>query len=339
MSLGALAGGMARGLYAGTDINERREDREFLRESADRRTPQPAARRPSRGLSFGDEATEGGSGSRIRTAYYSADPGEFGNYETQYGLPSGYLNRTMQIESRGDVNAVNPNSGAAGPFQFISSTARQYGLDNPHDLRASADAAARLARDNASVLRSRLGRDPTAAELYLAHQQGAGGAAKLLANPNARAADLVGKKAVEWNGGRPDMTAQEFANLWLRKFGTAGPGAAEVRPADLSRNTEPAWVPPPLEEPPSEPSEAPSPTDNARSLIGAALGFEGKWLDPEPAPSDVNGQIESVVGSALGFLGGGRSVTGGQSKGEALVSTFYGGSDGGDGGASGGDAA
>lgn len=142
--------------------------------------------------------------------------------EESYGLPAGYLSRTAQIESSGNPNAKNPNSTASGLFQFLSGTAKEYGLNNPFDPVASTDAAARLARDNASTLRRTLGRDPTAGELYLAHQQGGGGAAKLLRNPNALARDIVGIDAVRLNGGSADMTAGEFANIWVSKFGKGG---------------------------------------------------------------------------------------------------------------------
>jgi hypothetical protein len=154
---------------------------------------------------------------------------DFGAIEGQYGLPSGYLARTAQIESSFNPNAKNPNSSATGLFQFINSTARQYGLENPLDPVASSDAAARLARDNAATLRSALGRDPSPAELYLAHQQGGGGAARLLSNPNARAADIVGAEAVRLNGGNLDMTAGQFAQLWLTKFGGGGGSPAPAQ--------------------------------------------------------------------------------------------------------------
>ena len=156
----------------------------------------------------------------------------FGTIEARYGLPMGYLSRTYQIESGGNPNAQNPNSSAGGGFQFIDSTARAYGLTDKTDLAASADAAARLARDNAAQLRRVLGRDPTSAELYLAHQQGGGGASALLANPDRLAVDIVGPDAVRLNGGNPNMTAGEFANLWLRKFGGAAGKPASDMEAD-----------------------------------------------------------------------------------------------------------
>lgn len=149
----------------------------------------------------------------------------FAAKEDQYGLPSGYLSRTAGIESSFNPNAFNPGSGAKGMFEFVPSTAKAYGLTNPMDPDASTDAAARLASDNAGILRQKLGREPTAGELYLAHQQGAGGAAALLANPDAPAASIVGASAVTANGGTSDMTAGQFASKWTGKFGSPAGGA------------------------------------------------------------------------------------------------------------------
>jgi hypothetical protein len=143
----------------------------------------------------------------------------FAQTEQQYRLPAGYLARTAQIESGGNPNAQNPNSSAGGLFQFIDSTAAQYGV-NKMDPASATEGAARLAADNAAHLRQALGREPSAGELYLAHQQGAGGAAKLLLNPNAKAADIVGTEAVRLNGGDPaTWTAGDFARRWQGEYG------------------------------------------------------------------------------------------------------------------------
>ncbi|PHR86164.1 MAG: hypothetical protein COA78_38260, partial [Blastopirellula sp.] len=74
------------------------------------------------------------------------------------------------IESRLRESARNPSSSASGVYQFISSTGQSYGLDNPFDARANIEAAARLWKNNHSYLEKRLGRTPTGAEMYLAHQ-------------------------------------------------------------------------------------------------------------------------------------------------------------------------
>jgi hypothetical protein len=158
----------------------------------------------------------------------AAGNGAYDQVEAQYGLPAGYLHTTAGIESSHNPNAKNPRSSAGGLFQFIDSTARQYGLKNRFDPVQATDAAARLARDNAQQLRRVLGRDPTGAELYLAHQQGGAGAAKLLANPNAPATSIVGRDAVRLNGGNANMTAGQFANLWISKFNKRSGGGGKM---------------------------------------------------------------------------------------------------------------
>ncbi|MDF1778784.1 MAG: transglycosylase SLT domain-containing protein [Rhizobiaceae bacterium] len=123
-----------------------------------------------------------------------------------------------KIESAFNPNAFHPKSKACGLFQFILSTAKAYKLTNCRDPRANAEAAAMLFKDNARYLRNVLGREPSAGEIYLAHQQGAGGAAKLLTHPHKLARDIVGAKAVTMNGGHLRMTGIEFAQLWTSKF-------------------------------------------------------------------------------------------------------------------------
>jgi len=145
-------------------------------------------------------------------------PVNFSDYEDRYNLPRGYLERTAQIESGMDPNARNPNSTAGGLFQFLDSTAEAYNLTDKFDPEMSTDAASRFAVDNARVLRQALGRDPSGAELYLAHQQGATGAARMLTAPNRLATEFVSADAVRLNGGDVNMTAGEFADIWIAKF-------------------------------------------------------------------------------------------------------------------------
>jgi hypothetical protein len=155
----------------------------------------------------------------------------FSTKENEFGLPPGYLAKTAQVESGGNPNARNPNSSATGLFQFVKSTGQQYGLTNPLDPVASTDAAARLAADNKRALMQALGREPTAGELYLAHQQGANGAVKLLANADAPAEAVVGPEAFRLNGGQPGMTAGQFASKWTSKIDGQGGRPAPVQMA------------------------------------------------------------------------------------------------------------
>lgn len=133
-----------------------------------------------------------------------------------------YLQRLAEIESRNNPLAQNPMSTAKGLYQFINSTGKQYGINapfgTPEYTQQETAAVQDFTADNYAALKSALQRDPTEGELYLAHQQGAGGAIKLLSNPQARAIDVLGPYAVVNNGGDPNMTAGEFANKWVSKF-------------------------------------------------------------------------------------------------------------------------
>jgi hypothetical protein len=55
--------------------------------------------------------------------------------DSKYKLPTGTLERLMMVESSGDYNALNSKTGAAGPFQYIPSTAKSRGVD-PFDVFA-----------------------------------------------------------------------------------------------------------------------------------------------------------------------------------------------------------
>lgn len=161
---------------------------------------------------------------------------DYSELERRYGLPQGYLVPVRRVESAGGRNVYNPKSGAAGDFQFIPRTARAYGLTNPYDPVASAEAAARLARDNMAALRRAGIESPSAADLYLAHQQGAGGAVKLLRGGDAPAQSLVGANAVNWNSGNPSMTGPQFAEAIKSKFLGAAGGAQspQTTPASVA---------------------------------------------------------------------------------------------------------
>jgi Transglycosylase SLT domain len=133
-----------------------------------------------------------------------------------------YLARLAQIESSNNPLARNSNSSAKGLYQFIDSTAKQYGINapfgTPEYTQQEQQAVMKFTEDNRNALSQFLGREPTQGELYLAHQQGVGGAKRILSNPNARAVDLVGEQAINQNAGNPDMTAEQFAQQWTGKF-------------------------------------------------------------------------------------------------------------------------
>lgn len=67
----------------------------------------------------------------------------FDGLEGKYGLPSGMLSAIHMIESRGNANAYNKGSGAAGGFQFLKGTGDQYGVKDRYNLAQSAEGAAK----------------------------------------------------------------------------------------------------------------------------------------------------------------------------------------------------
>jgi hypothetical protein len=205
------------------------------------------------------------------------------------GVPVDYLRVLAKVESGGNPYAQNPSSSAGGLMQFTDSTAKRYGLSNKLDPYQSADAAARMMRDNMNGLRPILGRDPTAGELYLAHQQGLGGARKLLSNPNAPAVQIVGKQAVTLNAGNPNMTAGQFANQWVSKAdGLLGKGAAvspgmSAVPQAVADNTAgiASVLPGSIGAAGAAPAAAAAPADPMGGIFG--LMMQAKMSQPVPA--------------------------------------------------------
>lgn len=165
--------------------------------------------------------------------------------------PQGMM-RLTQIEFGGGKNDPN-NPKHQGPVQASPAYWDRFGAGG--DRNNWQDSLAALARSTAAdrkTLTSVLGRDPTDAELYLAHQQGPGGASALLRNPTMNAVDALSqayggdkakaRAAIVANGGDPAGTAADFAGKWIGKFGggggvpsfAPGGGAAHVLPASVS---------------------------------------------------------------------------------------------------------
>ncbi len=113
-----------------------------------------------------------------------------------------------------DPATKNPASAATGIFQFMPGTWSDMGGTDQDRLDAGrqVELGVALTKQNNAALAKDLGREPQPWEVYLAHQQGIGGATALLhAGPNANAGDVVGNpKAITGNGGTPDTTAGQF---------------------------------------------------------------------------------------------------------------------------------
>lgn len=145
---------------------------------------------------------------------------------TANGVDPAILAQIAQVESGGDPNAAASGSSAKGLFQFTSPTWAQYGKGDPLDPAASADAGARLLKDNAGAL-AKGGYDASPGNIYLSHFAGAGGAAKVLgADPSAPVSDILGAAAVKANPFLANMTAADLRSWADRKMGGQSATAA-----------------------------------------------------------------------------------------------------------------
>lgn len=243
------------------------------------------------------------------TGGWKGTPLKFDGAEAESGLPSGYLAATAAVESGGNWNAVNKQSGAMGGWQFMPKTAAGLGLSaqDAFDPSKSTKAMIEHTKQNQAYFEKTMGRSPEGRELYLMHQQGMGGGTKLLKNPNALASDVLnsksvnGMQAVLQNGGRADMTAQEFADMVLAKYdkaeayNKANPGKAidmdklvgvkpkYETPMMLRGGPKPGEVAPPLSPPESGGSPVPAGQPGQFSQPGQ-LGRPNKPVAPPAAP-------------------------------------------------------
>lgn len=161
------------------------------------------------------------------------------------------------IESSG--NPTCQTGSYCGLLQLSQTEFQRYGggnIFNPYD---NAMAAARKLRAESEAFRAQYGHNPTTAELYMIHQQGPGGAAAHMRNPDGLAWQNMystaegQRRGPDWArraiwGNVPDnlkrlygsvdnMTSRDFMNMWASRTGTA-PVLADEAPTPAV-NTQP----------------------------------------------------------------------------------------------------
>lgn len=190
------------------------------------------------------------------------------------GVDFGFLMKTAGRESGMNPRAQAASSSAAGLFQFVEqtwlSTLKQHGskygyaryadliakggdgryrvdgaearravMDLRLDPHAASLMAGELASDHAAYLKGRVGRSPTAGELYAAHFLGPQGSARLIeamqTRPDVSAASLFpdaahANRSIFYRDGRAATVGEVYANL-TRTAGGQEPVAPE-QPAD-----------------------------------------------------------------------------------------------------------
>ena len=161
-----------------------------------------------------------------------------------HGLPPSILRAFATIESGG-----NPRARAGsyfGVYQLSHSVFRKYGgRGNIFDLSENTKVAARKLRAEADVFSRQYGRQPTATERYMLHQQGVAGAATHMANPDAPAwqnmhltpegqkkgpgwarlaiwGNIPRDQRAQFPEGVDSVTSRQFMELWDRKLAKFG---------------------------------------------------------------------------------------------------------------------
>ncbi len=141
----------------------------------------------------------------------------------------------VDIESEFDPTAASPVSSAAGLFQFIDDTwlaeggARfpgRGGIGNGHAAGAPVEdqieIGCRFIAKTIKDLEFQLGPAPSVTNVYMAHQQGLGGALKILqSDPNASIESVIGPNAAR-NNGFGGLTVRQTAakfNILVRSHG------------------------------------------------------------------------------------------------------------------------
>lgn len=180
---------------------------------------------------------------------YSLD-GFIDSYSAEKGVDPSFVRRVMHIESGG--NPANTTGSYHGLFQLSWPEYVKYGgTGNIYDPVNNARAAINKIAVENEQFRQKYGRDPTPTDTYLVHNQGAGGYAAHMANPDAPAWQNMystaegrekgpawAKQAIWGNipdtmkaqfpGGVDSVTSRQFTDLWRGRVEgpNAGPGYA-----------------------------------------------------------------------------------------------------------------
>lgn len=146
-------------------------------------------------------------------------------------IPEGYYRKLAMVESSNNPKAKAKTSSASGLYQFTESTWKglvkqlglNYTLEDRFDKDKSQKVVEAFTKQNEKYLKSKLGRDPNEAELYLAHFSGMGGANKLLQklkeNPEADSSEVFSEKALKANKHLQGKKVYEIYNWAAKKFG------------------------------------------------------------------------------------------------------------------------
>jgi hypothetical protein len=182
-------------------------------------------------------------------------------HANRVGVSSSWMKKIMRIESGG--NASNVTGSYKGLFQLSDKEFKSHGgsgniLDPEQNIMAASN---KLARDKLAF-KERHGKDPSLTDLYMVHQQGEGGYAAHVANPDRPAwqnmlstgegkqkGEAWAKKAIWGNipdqakkqfGSVENVSSKDFVGLWGDKV--EGTTYASYGPMKVAKKGTPAEV-------------------------------------------------------------------------------------------------
>lgn len=184
-------------------------------------------------------------------------------HAARVGIDPKWLRNIMRIESGGDPK--NITGSYKGLFQLSEKEFKAHGgSGNILDPEQNAMAAAnKLAREKLQF-KEKYGRDPSLTDLYMIHQQGVGGAAAHLANPDQPAwksmlstgegkakGEAWAKKAIWGNvpdnlkakfGSVENITSKDFYAMWGSKVeGTSYEAYGPLKVAKKAEGADEGW--------------------------------------------------------------------------------------------------
>ena len=197
----------------------------------------------------------------------------------KYNLDPNFLKSVAYIESGGDPSISHSAQGAKGLFQFVDGTWGELGKGkNVFDPAANADAAARYFVANGKILqKAKLAITPT--NLYMMHQQGAGGGRQLIKAAVNDSTDISAGLKSNMAGQNPKIFSGASPREYLSSWGSVIGGIYKKVSGKLSN----------IDTTPTAANVAAGTGTSSGGLMNSFKNFAGSIISPaaaSEAPAD-----------------------------------------------------
>ena len=209
---------------------------------------------------------------------------------------------TAKIESGMGSRLQAPGSSAFGVFQLMPSTWAANGgtATNRGDTGTQISLGVKNLASSAAIANEALGGNAAPADVYLVHQQGAGGGAALLkADPSMSAVAALAPayggnvqlatKAITGNGGSATMTVGQFRSMWSDHFQQVASTVSVPAPGTA----------------PGTPTST-DPRDHVQDWLSQAAGITSPLGTPDPVYADL---VQSRIRAKAGEIDYGQAQT------------------------------